>query len=385
MTTDVPSGLSPDLQVTVLGGELSSATTELARATVQELLNDTGEHARAADVRLSRTRQATGRPAMAEAVLAVEGGTVRAQVAADTMAEAIAVLRDRLDIQLSRMEWARRGHAAPDSDHSGITDWRQGIEPLRRPTRVQLPADQRVISRHKDVALVRESIDQAAFTLETMDFDFHLFTESGSGQDSVLYRFGPGPFRLAQVAPDPEGLTPPTVQVTVLKSAAPVLTVAEARASLDASDHPFLFFADPASGRGAVLYARYDGHYGLISPAGSGIGEDATGADATGADERPPQPQPQPQPTATATVTVTEPEPVTDTAVPTAVEATTLDERVARLEVRAQALGEALLELVEGLEDTPGGPPDPQRVRRGVRQAHEALLGAGLVRGVKPS
>ncbi|MBF9069317.1 sigma 54 modulation/S30EA ribosomal C-terminal domain-containing protein [Streptacidiphilus fuscans] len=354
MTTDVPTGLSPDLQVTVLGGELSPATTELARATVQQLLDDTGEHARAADVRLSRTRQAVGRPAMAEAVLAVEGGIVRAQVAADTMAEAIAVLRSRLDIQLSRMEWARSGHTAPDSDRSGITDWRQGVEPLRRPTRVQLPADQRVISRHKDVALVRESTDQAAFTLETMDFDFHLFTESGSGQDSVLYRFGPGPFRLAQLVPDPEGLVPPTVQVTVLKSPAPVLTVGQAKASLDASDHPFLFFADPASGRGAVLYARYDGHYGLISPAGSGIGEGGSEV----AEEAPE---------------------------PTAAEPATLDDRVARLETGMQALGDALLELVAGLEETPGGPPDPQRVRRGVRQAHEALLGAGLVRGVRPS
>jgi ribosome-associated translation inhibitor RaiA len=355
MTTDVPTGPAPDLQVTVLGGELSPATTELARATVQELLNDTGERARAADVRLSRMRQGTGRPAMAEAVLAVEGGTVRAQVAADTMAEAIAVLRSRLDVQLSRMEWARSGHTAPDSDRSGITDWREGIEPLRRPTRVQLPADQRVISRHKEVALVRESTDQAAFTLETMDFDFHLFTESGSGQDSVLYRFGPGPFRLAQVAPDPEALVPPTVQVTVLGRAAPVLTVAQAKASLDASDHPFLFFTDPASGRGAVLYARYDGHYGLISPAGSGITESGSEAAA----------EPAPEPT------VSEP--------------ATLDERVARLETGMQALGDALLELVEALEETPGRPADPQRVQRGVRQAHEALLGAGLVRGVRPS
>lgn len=30
---------------------------------------------------------------------------------------------------------------------------------------------------------------------------------------------------------------------------------------------PFLFFAEPASGRGRLLYRRYDGHYGLVRPA----------------------------------------------------------------------------------------------------------------------
>ena len=31
---------------------------------------------------------------------------------------------------------------------------------------------------------------------------------------------------------------------------------------------PFLFFIDAAPGRASVLYHRYDGHYGLITPAG---------------------------------------------------------------------------------------------------------------------
>jgi hypothetical protein len=33
-------------------------------------------------------------------------------------------------------------------------------------------------------------------------------------------------------------------------------------------DLPFLFFIDAAPGRVSVLYHRYDGHYGLITPAG---------------------------------------------------------------------------------------------------------------------
>ncbi|MBT2381356.1 sigma 54 modulation/S30EA ribosomal C-terminal domain-containing protein [Streptomyces sp. ISL-111] len=30
---------------------------------------------------------------------------------------------------------------------------------------------------------------------------------------------------------------------------------------------PFVFFHDTGTGRGSVLYHRYDGHYGLITPA----------------------------------------------------------------------------------------------------------------------
>jgi Sigma 54 modulation/S30EA ribosomal protein C terminus len=35
---------------------------------------------------------------------------------------------------------------------------------------------------------------------------------------------------------------------------------------LEASGQPFLFFVDAETGRGNVLYHRYDGHYGLIVP-----------------------------------------------------------------------------------------------------------------------
>ncbi|MBO1414556.1 sigma 54 modulation/S30EA ribosomal C-terminal domain-containing protein, partial [Streptomyces sp. FH025] len=32
-------------------------------------------------------------------------------------------------------------------------------------------------------------------------------------------------------------------------------------------DQPFVFYTDTSTGRGNVLYRRYDGHYGLITPA----------------------------------------------------------------------------------------------------------------------
>jgi hypothetical protein len=34
---------------------------------------------------------------------------------------------------------------------------------------------------------------------------------------------------------------------------------------LELSGAAFVFFVDEATGRGAVVYRRYDGHYGLIT------------------------------------------------------------------------------------------------------------------------
>jgi hypothetical protein len=37
-------------------------------------------------------------------------------------------------------------------------------------------------------------------------------------------------------------------------------------------EQPFLFFRDRERDRGALLYHRYDGHYGLIAPSGHSPG-----------------------------------------------------------------------------------------------------------------
>ena len=46
------------------------------------------------------------------------------------------------------------------------------------------------------------------------------------------------------------------------------LTVDEAIEHLDLVADPFVFFVHAETGRGNVVYLRYDGHYGLIEPAG---------------------------------------------------------------------------------------------------------------------
>jgi len=44
--------------------------------------------------------------------------------------------------------------------------------------------------------------------------------------------------------------------------------VTGAAARLEAAGQPFLFFINAGTGRGNLIYHRYDGHYALIEPAG---------------------------------------------------------------------------------------------------------------------
>ena len=57
------------------------------------------------------------------------------------------------------------------------------------------------------------------------------------------------------------------VEVTVLNQDPPELTLSEAEERLDNRHERFVFFLNPETGRGNVIYRRYDGHYGLITPA----------------------------------------------------------------------------------------------------------------------
>ena len=56
--------------------------------------------------------------------------------------------------------------------------------------------------------------------------------------------------------------------MTISRQPVPCLTEEEAADRLGLLGLPFLFFVDAAQGRASVLYHRYDGHYGLITPAG---------------------------------------------------------------------------------------------------------------------
>jgi hypothetical protein len=111
------------------------------------------------------------------------------------------------------------------------------------------------------------TIDEAAFDLDLLAHDFYLFTEIGTRADGLI-SYDDGGFVLQL----PEGVDPsacaPAAVPFELAAPAPTLTLEGARERLEDGGERWVFFIDGESGRGHVLYHRYDGHYGLITPAG---------------------------------------------------------------------------------------------------------------------
>lgn len=256
---------TPEVQVAVNG--LPPTMADYARQKVNALLGQVHEPVLFARVRVTRHgNPARERPVVAQANLDVNGRLVRAQVEAPTGTEAVDALEAKLRSRLERVaeHWeARRGrHYHPDPH-----EWRHGDPPADRRPWFPRPAQERQVVRHKSFTLPRCTADEAAAEMDELDYDFHLFTEQGSGQDSVLYRAGPTGYRLAQLAPQPDQVTPGHLPVTISEQPAPLLITEEAIQRLELSGLPFVFYLDADHAQGRLLYHRYDGHYGLITSA----------------------------------------------------------------------------------------------------------------------
>lgn len=254
-----------DVDVTTKG-ELPGAA-DYARRKIGELGRFTHRPVLHARVRLTKHDDpAVERPVVAQANLDVNGRPVRAQVEGVNAREAIDHLAARLRIQLARIaeHWkARRGKVPVESLHES----RHESEVSRRASFFPRPPDKRRIMRRKSFTTAPCTVDEAAFEMEMLDYGFHLFTEKGTGFAAVLYRGGPTGYRLALVAPAPvDQLSPFERAVTISPQPVPCLTQEQAVERLGLLGLPFLFYIDAAEGRASVLYHRYDGHYGLITP-----------------------------------------------------------------------------------------------------------------------
>jgi ribosome-associated translation inhibitor RaiA len=262
--TDLPSVL--DVEVTT-HGRLPGAA-DYARKKVGELGRLTHAPVLHARVRLTQHGDpAVTRRVVAQANLDVNGRPVRAQVDGVTAAEAVDRLEARLRRRLERgaEHWeARRGRLPRIDAH----EWRHQSEPSHRPNYFPRPESDRRVIRHKSYSLPTCTVEEAAHEMELLDYDFHLFTEEGTQQDSVLYREGPAEYRLAQVNPDlADELAPVEMSLSISPQPAPRLTVDQAIERIGLLGLPFLFFVDATVDRGSIVYHRYDGHYGLITPA----------------------------------------------------------------------------------------------------------------------
>lgn len=213
----------------------------------------------AATVRLTQnvtgTETRPGRPAVAQVNMTLNGRPLRVQTAAATPGEAVRLATEHLRELVGaldrpgRHERGRPPRVRPDERWPDV-----------RPT-------ERKVVRRKTYPLLVQTPDEAADTLETPDYDFHLFVDADSGSDSVIYCGVPGGYLLARVTPEPSAGRPTQVSVVASARPAPRLTLAQVRKTLGSLDAPFLFFADEGTGRGNVLYRRYDDDYGLIMPA----------------------------------------------------------------------------------------------------------------------
>lgn len=215
------------------------------------------------------TNPSVERRAVAEGNLDVSGRIVRAQVAAPGVREAVDLLEERLRRRLEELS----EHLEARRQESGVAElgeWRHGDLPTWRPDYFPRPVDERELVVHKTLADGVQTPDEAALDMRLLDYDFYLFTNAVTGEDNLLYRLPGEGLGWAQTTPTADSAD--RYAVTLSPEATPPTTmpVEQAIERLDVSGEPFVFFLDAPSGRGNVLYRRYDGHYGLITPADAG-------------------------------------------------------------------------------------------------------------------
>ena len=203
-------------------------------------------------------------PARAEAEFDLQGSDHPRAPAAPSMQAAVDDVAERLDRQLrryvDRLVTREREPAEPAPGESSHRSW----SPPRPPAVVR-PIEHREIIRRKSFAFGRMTIEQAADTLEDLDHDFFLFDDADTDADAVLYWRDDGLLALIQprsVQPlEDHGPAPRTE---------PILS-SDRSASGGGGDErrrrAVPDFENAATGRGNVIYRRYDGHSGLIEPA----------------------------------------------------------------------------------------------------------------------
>lgn len=204
-------------------------------------------------------------PARAEAEVNLQGHAVRARAAAPAMDAAVDDVAERLQRHLrryvERLITREREPAQPGPGEWSHHTW----SPSHPPTFLR-PPEEREIIRRKSFAFDPMSVAQAVDALEDLDHAFFLFRNADTGADTVVYWRDDGRPALIESGPGAAGSRSDGAIVEPSRFSEPI-EVAAAVSEMNAVNHRFLFFENAATGRGNVIYRRYDGHYGLIEPA----------------------------------------------------------------------------------------------------------------------
>lgn len=221
--------------------------------------------------RLELSREANPaveRPAVVKAAVDISGRYVRAHLAAPSMDEAIEGVAERIRRSIRRLAERRADRVhEPVSVEPG--QWRHGALVTARPAYYPRPPEERKLLRRKSYAVSKISAHEAAFEMDQLDYDFHLFLDEGSGADAVIARRDDDGLELYSVDPDAgKGPAGEPSDFAVLPVAR--LRLEEAIGRLNAGEERFVAFAEPDEGGLNLLYRRYDGHYGLIESGDAG-------------------------------------------------------------------------------------------------------------------
>ncbi|MEU4624720.1 sigma 54 modulation/S30EA ribosomal C-terminal domain-containing protein [Actinoplanes sp. NPDC023801] len=201
---------------------------------------------------------------VAQVNVTVRARMIRVQAAAPTLVEAVDQAGEALLHRLQRLD---RHLTAERTGDVGFTaaDWTSPY-PQNPVGPVGPPTEQGRIVRMKDCHLAVQSPDSAAFAMDLRDYPFHLFVDDSTGVDALIHRGGPTGYRLhfSATVPAPRNFTVP---ISIQRWPAVPMPITRAVGLLNiAPERPYLFFTDPRTRRGRVLYRRFDGHLGLLAP-----------------------------------------------------------------------------------------------------------------------
>ena len=195
----VPAAGRPLEMEIVTGGDVDEDAVAYAVLRLGAVAEEIAEPILFARAKLSHAADpARDRPAIAQMTFDIDGQLVRAHVVGHSMREAIDLLQRRLRAKLEH----RGEHREAERTHTGIPEpgeWRHGDLPTERPDCYDRPADERELVRHKSFAVGELTPDEAAFDMEQLDYDFHLFRDLATGEDALIERRPDHTYRLTRL------------------------------------------------------------------------------------------------------------------------------------------------------------------------------------------
>lgn len=241
-----------------------AAAVSQARRRIERTARESGILLSGLRLRLAMPDPLGGGSVLAQANAHADGNPVRVQILAPSLEQAVDALCDRAAARLRATQQAWRPRPRPELGRVAPGPV-AGLEPK--------------IARIKNCPLAVCAPEVAAAHMDAMDYDVHLFTEPGSGQTCAVLGSGPTGYHLAwlRLPIPPRHPRPPLV---IDPYPAPVLGTAAAAQRLEQTGAAHLFFAEPATGRGYLIYRRYDGHFALVTGDPAGPAEPDAGHEA---------------------------------------------------------------------------------------------------------